>query len=80
MSGTLDSDPGVSSRRRAADVFHGSENDAPVAPLQLLHERQVVADPETPDWLLLKEETGTKTWSILVLIKKKNKTNFISTL
>lgn len=55
----------LSSRHRAADVFHGSENNAPVAPLQLLHERQIVADPETSDWLLLQKETGIKTWSIL---------------
>lgn len=49
------------SLRRAADASHGRQNDAPVAPLQLRHELQVVADPETPDWLLLQKkgrETG----------------------
>lgn len=55
----------LSSRHRAADVFHGGEDDAPVAPLQLLHERQIVADPETSDWLLLQQETEAKTWGIL---------------
>lgn len=60
------------SRHRAADVFHGGENHAPVAPLQLLHERQIVADPESSDWLLLQEKTGTKKLEVywIVLIKK----------
>lgn len=43
----------LASLGRAADAPHGRENDAPVAPLQLHHELQVVADPEAPDRFLL---------------------------
>lgn len=41
---------------RVTDSFHVSENDAPVAALQILHELQVVADFEVLDWLLLEED------------------------
>lgn len=50
----------LASLGRAADASHGRENDAPVAPLQLRHERQVVADPEAPDRFLLQKKSRTE--------------------
>lgn len=46
----------MSSLDRVTDSFHVSEHDVSVAALQLLHERQIVADFETLDWILLQEK------------------------